>query len=130
MQDDDRSLIRMIRAGSKGYLLKNIEPSELKHALDHLLEKGFYYPDWAAGKVFLNIAGDTISKMEAPKFTAKEEEFLVHCCTELSYKDIAEKMFCSPRTVEGYRDSLFDKLGLKTRVGLAMYAIKSGRYVL
>ena len=39
---------------------------------------------------------------------------------------MAEKMFCSPRTVENYRDSLFTKLGLKTRVGLAVYAIKNG----
>jgi DNA-binding NarL/FixJ family response regulator len=44
----------------------------------------------------------------------------------MSYKEIAEKMFCSPRTIESYRDSLFEKLGLKTRVGLAVFAIKNG----
>ena len=44
----------------------------------------------------------------------------------MSYKEIAEKMCCSPRTVENYRDSLFTKLGLKSRVGLAVYAIKHG----
>lgn len=128
MQDDDRSLIRMIKSGSKGYLLKNVQPSELKHALDHLVAKGFYYPDWAAGKVFLNIAEDRVNSASAPEFTEKEEELLLQCCTELTYREIAEKMYCSPRTVEGYRDSLFDKLGLKSRVGLVMYAIKSGRY--
>jgi len=130
MQDDDRSLIRMIQSGSKGYLLKNVQPSELKHALDHLLSKGYYYPDWAASKVFLNIADDRLHSSSASlAFTDKEEEFLQHCCTELTYREIAEKMFCSPRTVEGYRDSIFDKLGLKTRVGLVLFAIKSGRFV-
>jgi DNA-binding NarL/FixJ family response regulator len=44
----------------------------------------------------------------------------------MNYKEISEKMFCSPRTVESYRDSLFEKLELKSRVGLAVYAIKNG----
>jgi DNA-binding NarL/FixJ family response regulator len=35
-------------------------------------------------------------------------------------------MFCSPRTVESYRDSLFEKLGVKTRTALALYAVKAG----
>ncbi len=130
MQDDDRSLIRMIKAGSKGYLLKNVTPDELKLALDNLISKGFYFPDWAAGKVFLNLADDTIGKAAAHAFTEKEEEFLQYCCSEMSYREIAGKMFVSPRTVEGYRDACFGKLGLKSRVGLAMYAIKSGRYIL
>jgi DNA-binding CsgD family transcriptional regulator len=59
-------------------------------------------------------------------FTEREKEFLQYTITEMSYKEIAEKMFCSPRTVESYRDSLFEKLDLKTRVGLAVYAIKNG----
>ncbi len=55
----------------------------------------------------------------------REKEFLQYAATEMSYKEIGEKMFCSPRTVEGYRDSLFEKLDLKTRVGLVVYAIKN-----
>jgi DNA-binding CsgD family transcriptional regulator len=58
--------------------------------------------------------------------TEREKEFLQYAVTEMSYKEIAEKMFCSPRTVESYRDSLFEKLDFKTRVGLAVYAIKNG----
>jgi len=127
MQNDDMSLIKMIKAGAKGYLLKNIHPTELEKALDSLVQKGYYYPDWAASKVFATIAEEDGSKRSVKSsFTEKETEFLKYCCTELTYKEIAEKMYCSPRTVEGYRDSLFEKLDLKTRVGLAMYAIKSG----
>ena len=44
----------------------------------------------------------------------------------MNYQQISEKMFCSPRTIENYRDSLFVKLDLKTRVGLAVYALKNG----
>ncbi len=53
-------------------------------------------------------------------------EFLKLACSELTYKEIADKMFLSPRTIDGYRDALFEKLNVKTRVGLVMYAIKNG----
>lgn len=56
----------------------------------------------------------------------REIEFLKWICTDLTYKEIADKMFVSPRTVDGYRDDLFQKLNIKSRVGLAMYAIKNG----
>lgn len=126
MQDDDLSLIKMIKAGAKGYLLKNIQPGELKKALDELVSKGHYYPEWAASKIFSSISGDESKSPANITFTDREKEFLQYSCTEMTYKEIAEKMFCSSRTVEGYRDALFDKLGLKTRVGLAVYAIKTG----
>lgn len=129
MQDDEQSLVKMIKAGAKGYLLKNVHPAELEKALDSLTTKGFYYPDWATNKIFLGLADETQQNRDL-KFTDREIEFLAHCCSELTYKEIAEKMFCSNRTVEGYRDAIFDKLGLKTRAGLVMYAIKSGIYKL
>ena len=56
----------------------------------------------------------------------REIDFLKYACTEMTYKEIADKMFLSPRTIDGYRDTLFEKLNLKTRVGLVMYAIKNG----
>jgi DNA-binding NarL/FixJ family response regulator len=126
MQDDDLSLIKMIKAGAKGYLLKNIHPAELQKALDELVSKGHYYPDWAASKIFSSFSEDDSRQPVMITFTDREREFLQYTCTEMTYKEIAEKMYCSSRTVEGYRDALFDKLGLKTRVGLAVYAIKSG----
>jgi len=131
MQDDDLSLIKMIKAGAKGYLLKNIHPAELEKALNALVTKGYYYPDWASSKVFSILADDDENKKSKEiAITDRESEFLKYCCTEMTYKEIAEKMFLSARTVEGYRDSLFEKLGLKTRVGLVMYAIRSGKYSL
>jgi DNA-binding NarL/FixJ family response regulator len=127
MQSDDLSLIKMIKSGANGYLLKNIHPVELNKALDELVSKGFYYPEWAASKIFSSLSSEQSSKTPGVVFTDRETEFLGHCCTEMTYKEIGEKMFCSTRTVEGYRDALFDKLGLKTRVGLAVYSIKSGK---
>jgi DNA-binding NarL/FixJ family response regulator len=125
MQDDDESLIRMIRCGAKGYLLKNVEPKELIYAIEQLTQKGFYYPDWATSKVFKSLGQEELISKNEIRISDRENEFLQHCCSEMSYKEIAEKMFCSPRTVEGYRDALFEKLDIRTRVGLVLYAIKN-----
>jgi DNA-binding NarL/FixJ family response regulator len=130
MQGDDESLIRMIRCGAKGYLQKNVHPSELEKALDILVQKGFYYPDWATSRVLHAIAAPEKSKISLINISDREKEFLHYACTELTYKEIGEKMCCSARTVESYRDSLFEKLQVKTRVALALYAVKSGLHPL
>lgn len=127
VQDDDDSLVKMIRAGARGYLHKNVHPGELEAALTSLVTKGLYYPDWATSRVF-SVLANPASNTGNNHFsiTEREKEFLAYACTELTYKEIGEKMFCSPRTVESYRDALFEKLGVKTRVALALYAVKIG----
>lgn len=127
MQDDDASLIKMVTTGAKGYLHKNVHPAELENALKSLITNGMYFPAWATSKIFMSFSKKNESKIPLNfKLSDRETEFLIHTCTELTYKEIADKMCCSPRTVEGYRDSLFEKLEVKTRVGLAMYAVKTG----
>lgn len=130
MQHDDESLIKMIQCGAKGYLHKNVHPTELEKALDMLVQKGFYYPDWATSRVLSTIAAGNNKPVTDHTLTDREKEFMQYACTELTYKEIGEKMFCSARTVEGYRDALFEKLGMKTRVALALYAVKIGLHKL
>ena len=124
MQEDEHTLIKMIKIGAKGYLLKNVHRTELEKALDAIVSKGFYYPDWATSKILHNIQGENNDPVI--KLSEREIEFLNYAATELTYKEIGEKMFCSPRTVESYRDALFEKLDLKTRIGLVVYAVKKG----
>ena len=126
MQDDEQSLIKMIRNGARGYVLKNILPTDFKKALVKLVDKGYFFPDWATQKVFTSIGEHTISVDLKTDLSDREIEFLKYAATEKTYKEIAEDMFCSPRTIENYRDSLFDKLSIKSRVGLAAYAIRNG----
>lgn len=126
MQDDDHSVIQMVKNGAKGYLLKNTHPTDLEKALNALISNGHYYPEWAASKVFATIGEENDMKITKNNLTEREKEFLKFSVTEMTYKEIADKMCCSPRTVESYRDNLFEKLELKTRVGLAVYAIKNG----
>jgi len=126
MQDDETSLLKMIRAGAKGYILKNSHPRELEKALDALVQHGVYYSDALSSKALHSIAHQDAAHDPATTLNNREITFLQFAATELTYKEIADKMNCSPRTVEGYRDGLFAKTGLKTRVGLVVYAIKRG----
>lgn len=124
MQTDEESINKMIKNGARSYLLKNVHPRDLEMALNTMLENGYYYPDWASRLIFSGM--NKVKEKLSNKLSDREKEFLRYCITEKSYKEIAEEMHCSPRTVEGYRDSLFEKLDLKSRVGLAVYAIKNG----
>ena len=126
MQDDDQSLIKMIKNGAKGYMLKNTQPKQLIEGLNTLIEKGYFFPDWASSKILTSISENTINAALKNSLSEREIEFLKYTTTEMTYKEISEKMFCSPRTIENYRDSLFEKLELKSRVGLAVYALKNG----
>lgn len=129
MYDNESSIIRMLKCGAKGYILKDSEPAELKAAIDDLVNKGYYYSDLVSGKLIhaINKIEDEGSAMHTlVNLNERETDFLKWACTELTYKEIADKMFVSPRTIDGYRDALFEKLRLKTRVGLVMYAIKNG----
>lgn len=129
MNDNENAVIRMIKAGAKGYILKDTDPSELKTALHHLISKGFYYSEMVTGKLIHAIndpANQDNTTSGIVELNDKEQDFLRQVCTELTYKEIAEKMSVSPRTVDHYRDNLFEKLNVKTRVGLVMYAIRNG----
>lgn len=128
MQDDEDSVIKMIKYGVKGYLHKNTPPAELEKALTNVIEQGIYFPNWATNIVLQTLSSNKHRKHISTdeKLSHRELEFLSYACTELTYKEIADQMCCSPRTVEGYRDALFDKLDIKTRTGLAMYAVKAG----
>lgn len=129
MYDNETSIIRMLKCGAKGYILKDSEPAELKTAIDDILNKGFYYSDLVSGKLMYAINkldDETDDLKNLVPLNDRETDFLKYACTEMTYKEIADKMFVSPRTIDGYRDALFEKLKLKTRVGLVMYAIKHG----
>jgi two-component system invasion response regulator UvrY len=126
MFSDEKTIIRMFRVGAKGYLLKNTDPEELKKALDSLVDKNVYLSDYVSGKLVSGLHRDLDEPDRDIVLNEKEREFLRWTCTELSYKDIAGKMFLSPRTIDDYRQSLFNKLKVHSRVGLVIYAIKNG----
>jgi DNA-binding NarL/FixJ family response regulator len=128
MYDDEAAIIRMLKNGARGYILKDSDTPELKSAIEAVLTKGFYYTEMITGKLLhtINQSDEEGSTRKVLNLNEREMEFLKLSCSEMTYKEIADKMHLSPRTIDGYRDSLFDKLKIKTRVGLAIYAIKHG----
>jgi two-component system, NarL family, invasion response regulator UvrY len=126
MFSDEKTIIKMLRLGAKGYILKNIDPDELKNALDSVMKKNFYLSDYISGKIISGLHKDVDRVDEPGPLTQREKDFLRLICTEITYKDIAAKMYVSPRTVDEYRNNLFEKLKVKSRVGLVMYAIRNG----
>lgn len=126
MLSDEKTIIKMFRLGAKGYLLKNTDPEELKNALDSVANKNVYLSEYVSDKLVSGLNKDVENDSKPVLLNEREREFLKWACTELAYKDIAEKMNLSPRTVDDYRQSLFNKLKVHSRVGLVMYAIRSG----
>jgi DNA-binding NarL/FixJ family response regulator len=127
MYDSELTLIRMLQAGAKGFLKKDIHPDELKFAIHSVMEAGYYYTNSVTGKLvnlFRGVQNET--KVLRNMLSQQESIFLKYCCTELTYKEIAGLMGLSPRSVESVRDQLFLRMGVKSRVGLAMYAIRHG----
>lgn len=128
MYDNENSILRMMKNGTKGYILKDVHHMEFRRALDSLMRKGFYYSELTTDKL-LHAVGQLVEQEGTIKclirLNTREIEFLKLVCTEMTYKEIAEKMFLSARTIDGYRDALFEKLNVKSRVGLVLYAIKN-----
>lgn len=122
MYNNEYSIIKMLRNGAHGYILKDADPSELNIAIQSVHKQSFYHSELITGRILSR----SKTKDDVLGITEREWEFLSLCSTDLSYKDIAEKMKLSPRTVEGYRDSLFRKLDIKSRSGLVVFANNIG----
>ncbi len=128
MYDSELSLIRLLKVGVNGFLKKDIHPSELKFAIQSVVISGYYYSNHSTGRLMNLFRNNPDGSMGLQKAILSEQEisFLKLACSDLTYKEIAQKMGLNPRSVDTLRDQLFVKLDVKSRVGLAMVAIKQG----
>jgi DNA-binding NarL/FixJ family response regulator len=121
MFEDAEKVLQMVKIGVKGYLLKDAEPHEFEQALQKVANGEVYYPEFVTRHLIQNFN----HQPDKVKLNSREIEFLKLAGSELTYKEIADQMCISVRTVDGYRDQLFEKLEIKSRVGLVLYAIKN-----
>lgn len=121
MFDNEFSIVKMLRCGAIGFLHKGANPEELSNAIQTVLSGNYFHTEL----MLINSLKKT-NNWQTINITERETEFLKHCCSDLSYKEIASLMGVSLHTVHGYRDILFQKLRLKSRTALAIYALKTG----
>lgn len=126
MFDEETAVIGMLKAGAAGYVLKESTPQELHKAITEVKEKGFFLNEMVSGKMLRTVHTGAYLQEEDIQLTERELEFIGLCVSELTYKEIADKMKLASRSVESHREALFEKLQLKSRVGLVLYAIKKG----
>ena len=120
MYDDEDNIIKMLRNGANGYLLKDSEPDVLVEALKLINEQGFYHSELITSDIL-----HSLHDMNTIMLSSAEIDFLKMACTEMTYKEMANALAVSERTVDGYRDRLFTKLDVKSRIGLVIYAIRN-----
>ena len=124
MYDSEIALIRLLQAGVHGFLKKDIHPAELKNALLSIAAGEYYYSNHTTNKIASLFRKQTA--LEKALLNETEIEFLKLASTDMTYKEIAQAMNMTPRHIDTYRDALFTKLEVKSRVGLAIYAVKNG----
>jgi DNA-binding NarL/FixJ family response regulator len=118
IEEDEYTILKMLRAGASGYLMKDTKKDILEEALLEVMQKGNYYTNTVS-----QIIMDSLENEINTQLKEKELEFIKLACTDMSYKDIADSMCCSYKTVEGYRDAVYKKLKIKNRIGLVLFAI-------
>jgi two-component system, NarL family, invasion response regulator UvrY len=133
MINKEDAMLRMLRMGVRGYLTKDIEAEDIYEAVDVISKGGYYYTDYITGHL-LEVHqhdGQPLNTFLKPgsataQLTETERTFLKWVCTDFTYAKIAEEMNLSFKTIDDYREKLFKKLQVKTRVTLALYAVKHG----
>jgi two-component system invasion response regulator UvrY len=128
MYDSEIALIRLLQLGVKGFLKKDVHPDELKSAITAVANGEYHYSHGVTGKLatLFQINHANNSSLDKSILNGIEIEFLKLASTDMTYKEIADIMKLTPRMIDNHRDSLFIKLNVKSRVGLAIYAIKNG----
>jgi len=129
MYEDDKFIIHLMENGANGYLLKNAEPDEIRRSIYAVHENGYYFNDLVNKALLKKLV---LKNNFKPSFnqnidlTEREQEVLKMICEEKTAAEIAKEIFLSPRSVEGIRQRLIEKIGVRNTAGLVMFAVKNG----
>lgn len=126
MEEKEELLCRLLSLGANGIIIKSNPAHLLIEAIRILHAKGCYLNDKTNELLMYMAQNKSLSKKLHHDLNDREREFLIHCSSELTYKEIASLLKVSLRTIDWYRDTLFTKLDVKNRVGLVLFAIKEG----
>jgi two-component system, NarL family, response regulator DegU len=127
MHDEDEFIIELIENGANSYLLKNTGMKEVERVIKQVMENDYCYNEHVQKVIAKRIVKKSITKginAATHGLTDIELEILQLICAEMNNEEIGNKMFLSPRTIEGHKKRLQKKFGVKSVVGLAIYAIQ------
>ncbi|RMG79412.1 MAG: DNA-binding response regulator, partial [Bacteroidetes bacterium] len=124
--EEDEYVVNMVKAGALGYILKEAPIEELVIAIKALSKGNSYFAKEVSAKLFARLSQperkpNGHSSIKKPLITDREFEVLRAIAEELTNKEIASKLFISPRTVETHRRNLIQKLKVKNTAGLVKY---------
>jgi DNA-binding NarL/FixJ family response regulator len=129
MFQEEQFIISILEAGANGYLTKNYSPEKIKLAIHTVCEEGFYHNDMVSRALLKKLVHNNLGVPDFKSGIAlneKETQVLQLICQELTAAEIGEKIFLSPRTVDGIRAGIMEKIGVRNIAGLVMYAVKNG----
>jgi two-component system invasion response regulator UvrY len=128
----DDAMVRAVRVGARGFVRKSARPTLLRTALDSLVLTGYYHSEEVHDGLTRSPGLRTREERERERvlaeITPREMEFLQLVCApeEFTYDRIAERMGVHRSTVDKFRESLFDKFGIKSKTGLVLFAVRHG----
>ncbi|WP_018617901.1 response regulator transcription factor [Spirosoma luteum] len=132
MHDEDRMVLHLLEKGVSGYLLKDAEAGEVEKAVRKVMDEGVYLNEFVSKAMLRKMTNKTTVNKPVNAFynskvllSEREKEVLMLICEGLSTNEISEKIFLSPRTVEGHRLRILEKTGTKNTAGMVAYAFKN-----
>jgi DNA-binding NarL/FixJ family response regulator len=132
MHDEDRMVLHLLEKGVSGYLLKDSDPDEVECAIRKVMDGGVYLNEFVSGAMLRKMRNKPNPAKQSPLYNSKillsdrEKEVLKLICEGMSTAEISDKIFLSPRTVEGHRLRILEKTGTKNTAGMVAYAFKNG----
>lgn len=131
MHSEEKFIVHLMELGANGYVLKTAEPDEIEDAVRSVATSGYHFSEMVSrvmlhGLVKKDKVKPTFSDVDP--LTDRELDVLRLICQELTTTEVAGKLFLSPRTVEGYRNNILQKIGARNTAGIVVYAMSKGLY--
>ncbi|MBO0948518.1 response regulator transcription factor [Fibrella forsythiae] len=131
MHDEDRMVLHLLEKGVSGYLLKDSDPDEVEKAIRKVMDEGVYLNEFVSRAMLRKMTNKPAVVKQSALYNSKillserEKEVLKLICEGMSTAEISDKIFLSPRTVEGHRLRILEKTGTKNTAGMVAYAFKN-----
>ncbi|WP_435353885.1 response regulator [Emticicia sp. SJ17W-69] len=129
MHDEDQFVLHLMEIGANGYLLKDTDPEEVEKAIRKVYETDIYFSDFVSKIMLRKMNRKTQQENKIFNYktdlSERELQVLKYICEGLTTAEIGDIVALSPRTVEGHRLRMMEKLGLKNTAGLVAFAIRN-----